>query len=319
MIYYFAPMEGITTATFRKVHHARFAGADRYYTPFFSPTCDHILTPREQRELLPENNGDVPVVPQILTKNAEDFLWAARELTDMGYREVNLNLGCPSATVTAKGKGSGMLLHPAALAAMLEEIYARTPIPVSIKTRIGYHEASEWERLLAIYNQYPVAELTVHPRTRKEMYAGAIHDEALEYALTCSKAPLCFNGDLFTPEDVRASEESYPRVPARMMARGAVTDPALFRVLRGGEPATREEILAFCQELQEAYRSWLDPLNTMRRMKELWSLIIGLFEDNGEAGKRLARAKSTYQFDEAVSYVMGQCPLGRPSDGTTKN
>ena len=110
MEYYFAPMEGITTAIYRRVHADLFGGADRYYSPFISPTAEHLFTPRELRELGPENNRGIPLVPQVLTKNADDFLWAAAGLADMGYGEVNLNLGCPSATVTAKGKGSALLI-----------------------------------------------------------------------------------------------------------------------------------------------------------------------------------------------------------------
>ena len=112
MKYYFAPMEGITTHVFRQVHSRLFPGADRYYTPFFSPTSDHLFTPRELRELSPENNRGAAVVPQILSKCAEDIVWASEGLRDMGYEMFNLNLGCPSATVTAKGKGAGLLQKP---------------------------------------------------------------------------------------------------------------------------------------------------------------------------------------------------------------
>ena len=204
MRYYFAPMEGVTTAQFRRVHASLFPGADRYYTPFLSPTSDRRFTARELREILPENNAGVPVVPQLLTGSAGDFLWAAGELADMGYGEVDLNLGCPSATVTAKGKGAGLLRTPDALERLLDGIFEKTPLPVSVKTRIGYYDPAEWEALLALYRRYPIAELTVHCRTRAELYAGEVHREAFDRAREVLNTPLCFNGNLFTVEDVAA-------------------------------------------------------------------------------------------------------------------
>ena len=166
MRYDFAPMEGITGALFRRLHHQFFPGVDRYYMPFLSPTRDHVFTPRELREILPENNPDAEVIPQLLTKVPEDFLWAAGELAAMGYQTVNLNLGCPSGTVVAKGKGSGMLADPSALDAFLDAVFSRAPCAVSVKTRLGLSDPEEFGPLLEIYNHYPLAELIVHPRVQ---------------------------------------------------------------------------------------------------------------------------------------------------------
>lgn len=179
MKYYFAPMEGITTHVFRAVHSRRFPGADRYYTPFFSPTSDHLFTPRELRELTPETPCAAPVVPQVLSKCAADIVWAAGGLQDMGYTVFNLNLGCPSATVTAKGKGAGLLQKPDALDTLLADVFAASPIAVSLKSRIGYLAPEEFPRLLSIYRQYDAQELILHPRTRKEMYSGTVHVETV--------------------------------------------------------------------------------------------------------------------------------------------
>ena len=152
MNYYFAPMEGITDRIYRRLHQEYFPGVDRYYTPFFSPTVHRSLTPKERKELAPEPG--LNVIPQILTRNAEDFLWLTERCAEFGYEEVNLNLGCPSGTVTAKGKGSGMLQDPDALDSFLYEIYKRAALPVSIKTRIGFRDPEEfpgyWRFLTAI-------------------------------------------------------------------------------------------------------------------------------------------------------------------------
>ena len=136
--YDLAPLDGITKAVFRRVHHAMFGGPGRYFIPFFSPTDQHILTQRDRRELDAANNGELPLVPQVMTRRAEDFLWAAEVLADLGYREVNLNLGCPSGTVTAKGKGSGFLAHPEELDHFFDQVFSSVKLPVSVKTRLGY-------------------------------------------------------------------------------------------------------------------------------------------------------------------------------------
>ena len=133
----FAPLDGITKIVFRRVWHKHFGGVDRYFIPFFSPTPHHTMTPRDLREVDFTANAGLPSVPQVMTRNAEDFLWACEVLKDMGFTEVNLNLGCPSGTVTAKGKGSGFLAHPDELARFFDMVFARAPLPVSVKTRLG--------------------------------------------------------------------------------------------------------------------------------------------------------------------------------------
>ena len=168
---YFAPLEGITSAVYRNEHFKHFSGVDRYYMPFVSPTQHHVNTPRELRDILPEHNGNTPVVPQLLTKCADDFLWAAGDLAAMGYKEVNLNLGCPSGTVAAKGKGSGFLGHPEELNRFLDEIFSRCPIDISIKTRLGVHQPDEFGPILEMYNRYPVKELTIHYEVNLEYFA----------------------------------------------------------------------------------------------------------------------------------------------------
>ena len=309
MLYTFAPMEGITTSIFRTVYHRRFPAADRYYMPFLSPTSEHRLTPRERREVAPEWNRELPVVPQIITRHAEDFLWAAETLADMGYPEVNLNLGCPSATVTAKGKGSGLLLHPDELCAMLDTVYEKSPVPVSIKTRIGYHDASEWERLLSIYLRFPVRELIVHPRTRQELYTGEVHMDAYLLAERECPFPVCYNGDLATPMLCRDFAQAHPTAHALMIGRGAVRDPAFFRILSGGAPADKGELLAFHTELYDAYTAELGRHNAMRKMKEVWHLLIGSFENSEKEQKKLARTQNAADFEAIVADVFQRLEL----------
>ena len=175
MHYYFAPMEGVTGAVYRRTHHEFFSGVDKYFMPFITPTTNEKLTPRQKRDVLPEYNEGVPAVPQLLTKSAADCIWAVNALHDLGYPEVNLNLGCPSGTVTAKGKGAGFLAHPDELDRFFDEVFAKCE-GISVKTRLGVHEASEFDKLLEIYNRYPITELTIHPRVRQDFYKGKVRE-----------------------------------------------------------------------------------------------------------------------------------------------
>ena len=212
--YDFAPLDGITKVVFRQVYHRMFGGADRYFIPFFSPTDQHILTKRDQRELDPAANAGLPVVPQVMTCRAPDFLWAAEIVADMGYTEVNLNLGCPSGTVTAKGKGAGFLAKPEELERFFDEVFAAVKLPVSVKTRLGVKEPEEFERLLDIYNRYPIACLTIHPRVQKQFYKGTVHRDWFAWAAERSRNPLCYNGDLVTVEDCTVFAVDFPAIDA---------------------------------------------------------------------------------------------------------
>ena len=291
MLYYFAPMEGLTGPVFRRVHHEFFPGVDRYYTPFLSPTQNHVFTARDLREILPGEGDGVPTVPQLLGKTAADLLWAMEELAAMGYGEVNLNLGCPSSTVTAQGKGSALLGDPGALAALLEELYAAAPLPLSLKTRLGLREAGEFAGLLEVYNRFPAAELIVHARTRAEQYKGPVHPEVFAWAAAHTALPLCYNGDVRTAEDCRRLEEALPGLHAVMIGRGLVANPTLVREARGGEKLAMDELRSFHDALFAAYRQRYGANNAMHRMKEVWACLRENFPEGGHITGKIARAK----------------------------
>ena len=183
MRYYFAPLEGLTDSVYRRLHHKYFGGVDRYYMPFLSPTIHRTLSHKEDRELPLANSVDFVAIPQILTKVPEDFLWAAEICRDRGYEEVNLNIGCPSGTVVAKGKGAGMLADLSALDRFFEEVFPKSPLPISVKTRLGINDPGEFPALLEVFNRYPIKELTIHPRVRKQFYNGDVDLDQFQYAV----------------------------------------------------------------------------------------------------------------------------------------
>ena len=301
MEYYFAPMEGATSYLFRTVHHKYFDGVDKYYMPFISPTQDHLFTKRELRELVPEHNQGFRAVPQLLSKRAEDCVWAARGLAEMGYQEVNLNIGCPSGTVVSKGKGSGMLRNPEELDAFLEEIFSASPIPISVKTRLGLKDPEEFPRLLEILNRYPIRELTVHPRVREDFYKGSVRKEWFAYALEHSKNPLCCNGDILT----RQEADAVSGVEAVMIGRALIADPGL---LSGG--STRQQLKAFLEELLEEYTEAFGSYrNAMFRMKENWGFLRCRFEGSDKLWKQLRKTTDPSEYRNLTAQILDTLPL----------
>ena len=316
MRYDFAPLDGITRAVYRRVWARYFGGADRCFLPFFSPTDQHILTDRERRELAPAVNPSlVSLVPQVMTRQAEDLVWAAEAMADLGYQEMNLNLGCPSGTVMGKGKGAGALADPETLDRFLDAACGHLCLPLSVKTRVGVHSAEEFPRLLEIFNRYPLAALILHARTAQEKYRGPLHGECFTLALAESRNPVICNGDLRTVDEVAAFSRAYPAAEAVMIGRGGLADPALFRKLRGGPAASREELRAFTAELYAEYCRFYGQVGpAAQRMREVWFYLAHLFDDNQRANKRMRRFRGAAEY-EAAEAEMFQLPLRTASQG----
>ena len=304
---YFAPLEGITTYPYRNLHHKYFGGVEKYFTPFLAPGPEQGMSVKEMRDVLPENNVGVPVVPQILTNRAGDFLLAAKKLAEMGYREINLNLGCPSGTVTAKKKGSGFLLYPDDLDMFFDEVFSDASVrneefQVSVKTRIGKNEVEEWPEIMAVYNRYPISELTVHPRIQKEFYKGAPHLDVFADILKESRNPVVYNGDLFTVEHVKNFQKKFPTVETVMIGRGLIRNPALAELIEKEEcGAIMPRIRAFHDEIFEYYRETMSgDRNLLFRMKDLWTYMLAEVPDSEKLAKKIRKSQHVPEYLAAV-------------------
>lgn len=305
MRYYYAPLEGITDATFRRLHHKYFPGVDKYFMPFISPTIHRCLTNREARELPKADSVGFAAVPQLLGKNTEDMLWAIGVCADLGYDEVNINLGCPSGTVVSKGKGSGMLSDIFALDAFLEAIYGKAVLPVSLKTRIGVNDSEDWENILDVYRQYPVKELTVHPRIRKAFYKGDCDMAAFTHAVENSPFPVCYNGNVNSIADSEAIAAQFPTVESVMIGRGLVADPGM---LSGG--TDRETLSAFLNELSDTYCTVFESKrNAIYRMKDNWHYLISLFEGSERHWKELRKTTDYDRFMSIANEIITTLPM----------
>ncbi len=298
-----APMEGLTGHTFRRIHAACFGALDRYYTPFLTPPrVGSSFGKRDRGEVDPGNNAGLDVVPQLLTKNADEFVWAAELLAKMGYREVNLNIGCPSGTVVAKGKGAGFLRSVDELDAFLGEICRRSPIPVSVKTRIGIAEDAEYDEILAMFRRHPLAELIVHPRVQKDRYRGIPRWKPYGETLRTAPFPVAYNGDIFTCGDMDALLAAYPETRHVMLGRGILANPALARMLGGGPALTLAELEGFHDKLFCTYEVEMGG-NAVYRMKEWWFYARCSFADPLSVHRAVRKVRTVKDYRAATETI----------------
>ncbi len=311
MRHYLAPMEGITGCVFRNVYHSCFPPMDKYFTPFLSPNQNGKLSPREYRDVEPEHNKNMYVVPQILTNSAEDFIRTAKLLQDMGYGEVNLNLGCPSGTVVSKGRGAGFLAFPRQVDQCLYEIFSCVDMKISVKTRLGKEQPEEFEELLDIYNRYPMEELIIHPRVSKDMYRNTPRMNVFAWAFEHSANPVCYNGDIFRTEDEDRLEGQFPRLEAVMLGRGIIAYPGLLE--KYDEKLSAERLKEFHHRLYQAnrqvYLAEAGQKVVLFKMKEVWCYLAAAFEDSGKAAKKIKKAQTLGDYEAAVSAMFSGCRL----------
>ena len=307
MNYYVAPMEGLTDRVWRQAHQKWFgwAGAPaKYYAPFLSPPENRVLIKKKMAELAPEANPGAPVVPQLLAKDGALAAWMVGQLRQLGYTEVNLNFGCPSGTVTAKGKGSGMLRDLDKLDAFLAALFAEAEGPLTVKTRLGVEKPEEFAAVLEVYNRYPIAELTIHPRVMRQQYRGIADREAFAKALPECKMPVCYNGDLTTVEQLQALEADFPAVQSLMVGRGIIADPALFRQALGGPTATKEELRGYLDDLYHGYTALFGSAGcAISRMKGHWFYLIHRFEGSERLEKQLRKLREPWEYETVVNQI----------------
>ena len=310
MNYYVAPMEGLTDRVWRQAHQKWFGAPDiqnapaRYYAPFLSPPESRVLIKKKMAELVPEANPGLPVIPQLLAKDGALAAWMIGELRKLGYTEVNLNIGCPAGTVTAKGKGSGMLRDLDKLDAFLDAVFSQADGPISVKTRLGIDKPEEFDAILAIYNRYPISELTIHPRVMRQLYRGQADREAFAKAFPQCKMPVCYNGDVTTPEQLHALEAEFPALSGIMVGRGIIADPALFRQAMGGAPATKEELRGYLDDLFHGYTELFGSAGcAISRMKGHWFYLIRKFEGSDKLEKQLKKLREPWEYEVTVNQI----------------
>lgn len=311
MRFYFAPFDGITGQVYRNAFHSHFKGIDKYFMPFIKPKIYGHISKREREELDPENNKGMVAVPQLLTNDTKDFLMTAARLQQFGYTEVNLNLGCPSKPVVAKGRGSGFLADPKQLDQFLETIFATCEMKISVKTRIGKEHPEEFEQLLEIFNKYPIHELIIHPRVQQDFYENTPNWNVFAEALKISKNPVCYNGDIFTTEDYQQVLATFPALEMVMLGRGVLRNPQLLGHIRGGDGEGIMSLRGFHDQIYDEYRRLIpDERTILFKMKELWFYLIKPFEEGDISIKKVRQAAVFSEYEAAVERLFEELIFG---------
>lgn len=281
-----APMEGITSYIYRNAVNKYYGGVDTYYTPFISTHKDKTLNFKEKKELNPDNNVGINLIPQVLTSNADEFIFTATQIKEFGYDHININFGCPSGTVTTKKKGAGALLDVLSLEGLLSDIFSKTDMRISIKTRMGYEDPSEWESLIKVFEKFPIEELIVHARVREDFYNGRARSIALaEYAFP-EEIKFSYNGDIYFKNDIKIVQNLFPYMDAAMIGRGFISRPWLAREIANDDSmldVNSEKGLCVFKEFNHALIDGYNEImpgekNTLFKLKELWVYMIKSFE-----------------------------------------
>lgn len=310
MKFYFAPLEGVTGYIYRNAHEAFFGQIDKYFMPFISPTKNKGFTSRELNDVLPAHNQGLNVVPQILTNNAEYFIGTVNELTKLGYDEINLNLGCPSGTVVSKYKGSGFLALRKELDEFLEEIFSKAETKISIKTRIGKDSPDEFYELIEIFNKYPLEELIIHPRIQTDFYKNEPNMEVFKDALTLSKNPVCYNGNIFNGADYKKLTETYTNLDAVMLGRGLIANPALVKEIKHNQIIDKQAFKEFHDAICAGYLSILSgDKNVLFKMKELWFYMIHMFSESDKYAKKIRKTDRFNEYEAIISRLFQELEI----------
>ncbi|MFV0342524.1 MAG: tRNA dihydrouridine synthase [Anaerocolumna sp.] len=307
MRFYFAPLEGVTGYIYRNAYHKFFEPTDKYFAPFIVAGQQEVFKTRDLNDILPDNNTGINLIPQLLSNNADYFIRTAIKVREFGYEEINLNLGCPSGTVVSKYRGSGFLAKPKELDEFLDKIYSANIGDISIKTRLGIEDPKEFYPLIEIYNKYPLKELIIHPRIQKDFYKNSPRLEIFKEALSLSKNPICYNGDINTIADYESFVDRFPHIVSIMIGRGLIRNPFLMEALSGKKEFEKERLKDFHDTIYSAYQKVISgDRNVLFKMKELWGFMIESFPDDAKAFKKIRKAERAMDYEAAVENLFSE-------------
>lgn len=312
---YFAPIQGVTNFNYRNVYNKHFNGVDRFYAPYILVKSCSSIKNGKFRDILPENNDVPQLIPQIMSNEADDFIVLAEHCYNLGYEVVNWNMGCPFPMVARKKRGSGLLPEYDLVDSILDKVCAKVANKISIKVRLGRENSDDILKLLPIFNNYPLVEITIHPRTGVQMYEGTVDLDAFERCLPLSKHEIVFNGDIFSREDYLRVKERFPSIKKWMLARGALANPFLPQMIKDGDCLSGghkfEIIKNFHDNLFDSYIVLLSgPRHVCDKMKEIWSYLFAFFTDGEAFFKKLKRVKSVEDYIALVTLYLEEKMAG---------
>lgn len=256
---HFAPLQGYTDDAYRRIHHQLIGGICTYYTPFVRMEGGSVRS-KDMRDIRPEFNEGVPVVPQIILKSMKEFEYLVGIVEEKGYTRIDLNLGCPFPMQAKHGRGSGLLAHTDIIADMAQSIASKKHLQFSVKMRLGWEDADEWRPVLDILNDIPLQHIALHPRIGTQQYKGALDMQAFEACYQACKHPLVYNGDITSVADIHRIEQAYPQLAGIMIGRGLLARPSLAIEYASGKEQTWEERRATLLEMHSQLQAHYEPI-----------------------------------------------------------
>lgn len=301
---YLAPLQGLTDWIFRESFSQHIGQFDKTFTPFVRVQSGEFYRPSQCNDLLPVHNTFQKPVPQFLGKSADSFKRFEEFCLEHQYTEANINMGCPFPMITGKRMGAGILAQPAEVAQLLAGIFADTKLKISVKCRLGQENASEFEQLVPIFNEFPLEEIIIHPRVGKQQYKGEVDQEAFARYAPLLKHPVCYNGDILTVADVERIQELAPQVDQFMIGRGILQNPFLLAEIRKQELTQKEKAgmlrnfhLSIIEHCKQKYSG---DLHMLKRLEELWGYQAAGFEDGRKIYKQVKKCKTLVQYEGVV-------------------
>ena len=302
---YLAPLQSFTDHHFRFAFQSVYGNVDRFYAPYLKMAHDGTMKEGPKVDVLPENNPLEPIVPQIMACSAIEFMIMADYLKNLGYEEVNWNLGCPYPMVAKRDLGSGILNKPDKLFSILDEVLPRIDMKLGIKMRMGYEDTRDILSILPKLNDYPLSELIVHARYGKQLYNGPCDYERFNEVIPLTNHKLVFNGDITTVEGFRTVKELFPEINHFMIGRGAIANPMLFEMIQ-------EDNSEFPDERNELFREFLEILleshlkssnnhgNILIKMTHYWEYFSGSFENGKSYYRIVKKANSITEYQRFI-------------------
>lgn len=304
-----SPLQGFTDFRFRNAQQKYFGGIDTFYAPYIRLNGKFKIKSSYERDLLPENNTTLTVIPQVITNDAEEFLFVAKYVQSLGYKELNWNLGCPYPMVTKSGMGSGLICNPTRIDEILHRAHNETDILVSMKMRMGYENSEEILHTFPILDKYPLKNVAIHARIGKQLYKGGVDLDAFQKCIDVAKHQLYYNGDITTVAGFKAMKERFPSITHFMIGRGLIADPFLPQMIKDNTteyPKDRWSIFReFHDEIYQQYDAALSgPTPIKMKMLGFWEYFSQSFSDPRKTYKKIKKATNPKKYQAAVKEIL---------------
>ncbi len=304
-----SPLQGFTDFRFRNAFNKYFGGIDTFYAPYIRLSGKLKIKPAYERDILPENNSGLEVIPQIMTKNADEFIYTAKYVQKLGYKELNWNLGCPYPMVTKRGMGSGLIKDPAAINSILNRVNAESNIIVSIKMRTGYESSEEILQVLPILERYPIKSIAIHPRIGKQLYKGDVNLDSFQRCIDNTNHKLYYNGDITSVAIFNEMAERFPVIDHWMIGRGMIADPFLPGMIKSNSsdyPKNRIDIFSeFHDTLLHEYSQVLSGASHIKmKMLQFWQYFMTSFPNSRNGLGKIKQATSISAYEDVVREIL---------------